>query len=390
MLTILSFLKQKFGQLSEAKNKYKALRKHLDTMPMGFPPTISGVEIRLLKALFTPDEAVTALALNYKAEPFEIIYSRAVQNGIPKDNLKKHLKSMEKKGVIFAKDIDDITRYCLLPFIIGFFETQVKDMTAGFYLDTRQYGIEGLAIEYMTTSVPQMRVIPVEKSITPEHKIATYDEIRKIINKADNRIGVAECICKKGHDLIGDPCKKTDRREICLCFSDFYDTFTRNKWARTITKKQALDILAQSEKDGLVLQPSNETNPQFVCSCCSCCCGILEMFSMFSRPADFVASNFHASLDLKLCIKCGKCEDRCQMNAIKIKDEKPILDQGKCIGCGLCVSTCKPNALTLVKKDKDIIPPKNNEALLDAIMENKKTWPGKLSMTAKGIMGLKV
>ena len=41
-------------------NIYRKLQEHLDKMPIGFPATESGVEIRILKHLFTPDEAELA------------------------------------------------------------------------------------------------------------------------------------------------------------------------------------------------------------------------------------------------------------------------------------------------------------------------------------------
>jgi len=36
---------------------YKKLSTVLDTLPNGFPSTASGVEIKLLKKIFTPDQA---------------------------------------------------------------------------------------------------------------------------------------------------------------------------------------------------------------------------------------------------------------------------------------------------------------------------------------------
>jgi hypothetical protein len=36
---------------------YLKLAKHLDNLPAGFPATDSGVELRILKRLFTPQEA---------------------------------------------------------------------------------------------------------------------------------------------------------------------------------------------------------------------------------------------------------------------------------------------------------------------------------------------
>ena len=36
---------------------YQDLARHLDNLPAGFPRTETGVEIRILKRLFTPREA---------------------------------------------------------------------------------------------------------------------------------------------------------------------------------------------------------------------------------------------------------------------------------------------------------------------------------------------
>ena len=40
---------------------YRKLQKYLDRMPISYPETESGVEIRILKHLFTPEEAEIAL-----------------------------------------------------------------------------------------------------------------------------------------------------------------------------------------------------------------------------------------------------------------------------------------------------------------------------------------
>lgn len=42
---------------------YRKLQKHLDSLPVDYPETESGVEIRILKHLFTPQEAEIALKL---------------------------------------------------------------------------------------------------------------------------------------------------------------------------------------------------------------------------------------------------------------------------------------------------------------------------------------
>ena len=42
---------------------YKVLARKLDEMPQGYPPTESGVELRILKKLYTPEEAELAVKL---------------------------------------------------------------------------------------------------------------------------------------------------------------------------------------------------------------------------------------------------------------------------------------------------------------------------------------
>jgi len=42
---------------------YERLAKHLDNLSASYPATDSGVELRILKRLFTPEEAAIALTM---------------------------------------------------------------------------------------------------------------------------------------------------------------------------------------------------------------------------------------------------------------------------------------------------------------------------------------
>ena len=55
---------------------YRQLARHLDRLPAGFPATDSGVELRILARLFTPEEAATALGLTLMPEPPEAVAQR--------------------------------------------------------------------------------------------------------------------------------------------------------------------------------------------------------------------------------------------------------------------------------------------------------------------------
>jgi Na+-translocating ferredoxin:NAD+ oxidoreductase RNF subunit RnfB len=273
---------------------------------------------------------------------------------------------------------------------------QLALKSPSFYLDMYKYIYPWYGLEFLTTELPQIRIVPVEKSLSPGPQgaaIAPYDHIRKIIEQTDGQIAVINCVCKDGKDLVSDPCKATDRRDLCIILRDYADTCVRNGWARSITKQEAIDILNQNEKDGLVLNVSNTQEPQFICSCCRCCCGLLEALNMMPRPADFAASNYYAVLDPQLCTGCHLCIKRCQMGAIHAdmqnKKSIPEIELRRCIGCGLCVTPCPKEAIKLKKKDEENFLPRDMDHLYEVILQNKKGIGGKLAKMTRALMGMK-
>ena len=56
---------------------YQKLRNHLDDLPGGYPATDSGVEMRILKRLFTPEEAQFATHLTLIPEEPRVVARRA-------------------------------------------------------------------------------------------------------------------------------------------------------------------------------------------------------------------------------------------------------------------------------------------------------------------------
>ncbi|MCF6247892.1 MAG: 4Fe-4S dicluster domain-containing protein [Desulfobacula sp.] len=282
---------------------------------------------------------------------------------------------MVSKGAILLRDTGEEPSYCLLPFLVGMYEMQLGHCTPSFFIDSQKYINEKFAVEYLTTMEKQFRVVPIGKSITPKQNIASYDEVREIIDRSNGKIALRKCVCKYGNDLIDKPCKVTDRREICMEFRDYYNVTIRAKMGVPISKKEARDITDQNEKDGLIILTSTMQNPQFLCGCCNCCCGALGMVGALPRPVDFIRSNFFTTIKVDSCIGCQTCSKRCQMNAlISDAETKKIIaiDEKRCIGCGLCVATCKSGSLKLKNKEDQFVPPKNFDDLFELIIKNKK------------------
>ncbi|MFX0035471.1 MAG: 4Fe-4S binding protein [Candidatus Hermodarchaeota archaeon] len=358
---------------SEETKIYRELQEHLDKLPIGFPPTNSGVELKLLKYLFTPEEAKIAAKLSFKYEPLSIIYKRIEDPNITIEDLGRILENCVKKGAIHYKRKGDEKLYANAMLIIGIFEYQVNRLTMEFMDLMKQYGQEIFDVELFHTKISQTRVVPVEKSITHENFVAPYNDIRRLIQNAETPIAVTNCVCRQKQDVRRerDPCKLTNRYETCIGFGHIAQMYIEQGWARQITKEEALTILDKNEETGLVLQLGNNQRPGFICSCCGCCCGLLRDFRKMNNPARLMKTNYYVDIDAELCIGCGNCLDRCQMNALTLVNDKSTVNLKKCLGCGLCVVICSTEAIKIKNKVKEITPPETIDDL-NAIILNKK------------------
>ena len=59
------------------------------------------------------------------------------------------------------------------------------------------------------------------------------------------------------------------------------------------------------------------------------------------------------------------------MNALTLVDDISTVSRDNCIGCGACVPTCPTDAIQLRKKENEIIPPKDWDALYAEILNKK-------------------
>jgi len=86
--------------MSNETDIYRKLQQHLDDLPIGFPSTESGVEIKILKELFTPEEAEVATKLGIKFKSLEDIYKQVNNTEISIIKLEQLLDNLVSKGAI--------------------------------------------------------------------------------------------------------------------------------------------------------------------------------------------------------------------------------------------------------------------------------------------------
>ncbi len=334
---------------------YKKLADHLDNLPGGFAPSDTGVELRLLKRLFTPEEAELSVHLTLDREEASTIANRA---GISIDEAEQRLKAMAGKGLIFSTEAEDSSAlYQAVPWIVGIYEFQVNKLDKEFVEDLNEYK-STMRKDPRPQPLPQMRTIPVGQSIEGNLEVLPYERAEELV-KAHEKYAVAPCICRRRAKLMGSECEAPE--ESCLIFGEWADYYVRNGQGRYVDRDNILDILAKADKSNLVLQPSNSKEISFLCTCCGCCCGVLLRLKQHPKPSEVVASPFIAKATSENCDGCGSCLDRCQMEALTLEDDQVVLNSDRCIGCGLCVSTCPMDSLILKRKSVSKHVPLNIE-----------------------------
>ena len=111
------------------ENSYRKLAEHLDRLPDGFPPSSTGAELRLLRRLFTPEEAGLATHLTLDAEEAPVIATRA---GLSLAEAEQRLREMARRGLIMSVQRGDgPTLYRAMPFVVGIYEFQVNALSEG-------------------------------------------------------------------------------------------------------------------------------------------------------------------------------------------------------------------------------------------------------------------
>jgi Fe-S-cluster-containing hydrogenase component 2 len=337
---------------------YRRLAEKLDQLPAGFPKTQSGVELKILKKVFSEAEAELALKLRPIPETAEVIAQRL---GTPVEEMRATLDEMAKKGQIGCLKFHGQQVYIFAPFVVGIYEFQLYRIDKELADLFEEYF--PILIETLGHHGPALaRVVPINDQIKGQSRILPYEDVSQLIADAKS-FRLHMCICRKERELAGSPCSYSS--EVCMTFSreeGAYDYFTLG--GREITKEEALGVLKKAEEEGLVHNVFYNTKSGHfgICNCCPCCCGVLRGVKELGATQILARSNYVARIDVDACSACGVCADeRCPMDAITEEDGEYRVDTDRCIGCGVCAPTCPTDAISLEERpEADKTEPPDN------------------------------
>lgn len=195
----------------------------------------------------------------------------------------------------------------------------------------------------------QAATIPINIQIENRQFALDFTRINKILFQA-KKIALGDCICRTSLQNCSMPLK------TCIFLNERADLFVKSGRAKLITQKQAISIVSETHKLGLVnlvmYQLSNTNQfPSEICSCCSCCCQALQGLKLMNMKDLVRTSEFVATFDQETCNQCGICVDRCQFGARLFDPKKNIIfKQDFCFGCGLCVTSCPESLIELISR----------------------------------------
>ena len=229
---------------------YQRLARKLDEVS-GFPSTESGVELKLLERTLAPEEAALLGVMHTSAEPVGDIAARA---GLDPDVAQRRLERLGEEEFTSVVEDSDQPAFRLMPGLwysvearwLPDVDEEIALLFERYYQETR-----GMAV-HRGPSV--QRVIPVGEAIPSGVEVYPYEQAAELLEDARSW-AVRPCVCRLQQRAAGRGCA----HEVgnCVVFGPTEDEFEGSDIDRPVTKEEALGILRESAKAGLVLTAGN-------------------------------------------------------------------------------------------------------------------------------------
>jgi Na+-translocating ferredoxin:NAD+ oxidoreductase RNF subunit RnfB len=360
------------GHLTGKEEILRQLRERLHKNPIGLPEHTSIYEI--LSILFTGKEAEVGAKFPLGVVTIEEIESGT---GIGRDELEPILKGMMNKGLVATLKKEGQTRYLLSAAFIGFFEFTFMRTSDSLpmkrlaeLMHAYRYSPEFVQ-EFFSPGTSRSRVFTYS-DVLPKVKseVLSFYEAAEYIKKA-GKGSLTKCYCRHEAWHLGKNCS-APIDDICMTLGDASDFVVEQGFARRASVEELLGTLKKAEDLGLVHIGDNILDQTtFICNCCGCCCGFLQGITQQHLKHAVTTANYIARLDQEQCNGCEICVDHCQIKAIKMEGDYPVVDEAFCLGCGICTHFCPSSAMKMEEREKKVIPPKSYKELMVRLMKEK-------------------
>lgn len=321
---------------------YRKLQEKINEYATGFPATESGVELKILKLLFSPEDAELYMEMVREPQTAGTIAARIGRNAA---EVEKDLERMIARGTVLCREQEGRTVYAPAPYMVGLYENLADKMDVAVASLLEEYHKEAF-FKKLASLPPLIKYIPVHEAIQSFSQVLPHDDAVAII-KSKKKIAVIDCACRKQVELLGTP---TNLIETCFAFDGFAEYYAgKRQQGRFLSTEEALAIQKQCDEAGLITQTTVLKDHEIMCHCDKHCV-VLRSWGD-SKPTDHFKSNYYSVVDEQACNGCGDCAVRCPIEAVTIgKYGKAIVNLDRCIGCGICVTSCPSQSIALQQK----------------------------------------
>jgi len=353
------------------KTGYSHLIDRLNKHPQGAPP--AEVLFNILKMLFSEKEAELVSLLPIK--PFTA--KKAGKNWkLNLTDTQKILDQLAGRAILVDIEINGEMVYALPPPMAGFFEFSMMRIRN----DIDQKVLSELFYQYLNVEEDFIRILFTdgdtqlgrtfvnEPALSNENTIHVldYERASEVINTASH-MGVGTCYCRHKMQHLGKACDAP--LEICMTFNNTAASLIRHGFARSVEKKEGINLLQEAYDNNLVQFGENvRETVSFICNCCGCCCEAMIAARRFAIMNPVHTTNFIPEVKQDNCDGCAKCVNICPVEAMTLisandpdKPKKKIakLNEDICLGCGLCVRACPKEIIILKSRPIRVITPLN-------------------------------
>jgi Pyruvate/2-oxoacid:ferredoxin oxidoreductase delta subunit len=204
-----------------------------------------------------------------------------------------------------------------------------RQVYGGVHTKTYKYSPASLSVD-----VPMQGVLP-------------HEQMGSIVY-ASTKIAVAHCPCRMSANILG----RTDCQhslEVCIKYDEMADFVISRGLARELSQDEAMHILEDCEKEGLVHMIDNAQGQiKHTCNCCGHYCWNVGIIRRRKIPRDtLMAVYFIRETDSEGCIGCEACKDICPVDAVNMVNGKAEVDLDWCIGCGVCAVSCPTGSISI-------------------------------------------
>jgi NAD-dependent dihydropyrimidine dehydrogenase PreA subunit len=277
--------------------------------------------------------------------------------GLDANVIQEDLEDLFRKGLAFPRNFQDRREWRY-----GKGPMQLHDaMIAGsrFFADKQKLfdlwheyhlgeGYKDYAAGYEMAGGAVMRVIPVWQSVADDPDLRPWEDWREILREKA-LMSVVDCPCRLEVGACDRPVP------VCIDFDRTAEYDIASQHGSKIDYDEALKIMDEAGRAGLVPTAANTAAVGIMCNCCSDCCVVFQTAEKCDLPVGkgFAKSRYEAQVDQEACDGCQDCVDMCNFDAIDmVKSEgskklKAQVDAEPCFGCGCCFTACDNKAISL-------------------------------------------